>query len=60
MVGQWFKVGEREGGKRRGKHWESTHNLQLHRLPLELNRPDLEVDADSAQVAIRERILGEP
>ena len=46
--------------ERRGKHWESTHDLQLHRLPLQLNRPDLEVDPNSAQVTVRERILREP
>ncbi len=38
----------------------NTHNLQLHRLALQLNRPDLEVNADGAQVAVREGILREP
>ena len=37
----------------------NTHNLELHRLALELDRPDLEVDANGAQVAVRERILRE-
>ena len=49
---------------RRGwKDWvaePNTHDLQLNRLPLKLNRPNLEVDPNSAQVTVRERVLGEP
>ena len=37
-----------------------THDLQLHRLPLQLDCPNFEVDANGAQVAIRERVLGKP
>ena len=59
MVEQWFKQEGWRGGATRQVR-ESTHNLQLHRLPLQLNRPDLEVDPNSAQVAVRERILREP
>ena len=59
----------RTGGKRgvaqrrvHGKRlWETnTHDLQLHRFPLQLNRPDLEVHPDRAQVAVRERVFREP
>ena len=46
---------------RQGMHGRgSTHDLQLHRLPVELDCPNLEVDADGAKVAVRERILCEP
>ena len=38
----------------------STHNLQLHRLSLELNRPNLEVHPDRAQVTVRERVFRKP
>lgn len=37
-----------------------THYLELHGLPLEVNGADLEVDADGAEVAVRERVLREP
>ena len=37
-----------------------TYDLQLHRLAIELNRPDLEVDADGRDVALRVRVVGEP
>ena len=30
----------------------STHNLQLHSLALQLNSPDLEVNTNSADVAL--------
>ena len=51
------------GGCRVGaqeEYFEDTHNLQFHCFPLQLNRPNLEVNADGAQVAVRERILREP
>lgn len=37
-----------------------THNLQLHCLPIQLNRPDLEVHANGRDVALRVRVVGEP
>ena len=52
--GEEWKVGTQE------EYFEDTHNLQFHRFPLQLNRPNLEVNADGAQVAVRERILREP
>jgi len=36
-----------------------TYNLQLHRLAIELDRPDLEVHPDSRDVALRVRVVGE-
>ena len=47
MVEQWFKEEGRSDGAMR-QAGKSTHNLQLHRLSLQLNRPDLEVDTDGA------------
>ena len=40
--------------------WKTTHNLKLHGLALQLNGPDLEVDADSTDVTLRVRVVGEP
>ena len=57
MVEQPFEEGGR--GEATRQVGRNTHNLQLHRLPLELYCPDLEVDADCTQVAVRERVLGE-
>ena len=52
--GEEWKVGSQE------EYFEDTYNLQFHRFALQLNRPNLEVDTDGAQVAVRERILREP
>ena len=39
---------------------KKTDNLELHGLALKLNRPNLEVDTDGTNVALRVRIIGEP
>lgn len=36
-----------------------THNLKLHSLAVELDGPDLEVDADGGDVALGVGIIGE-
>ena len=36
-----------------------THNLQLHCFPLELNSPNLEVDANGADIALGVCVIGE-
>ena len=38
---------------------KNTHNLELHGLALKLNGPNLEVDANSADVALRVGIVRE-
>lgn len=38
----------------------TTHNLQLHCLSLELNCPDLEVDANGADIALGVGVVCEP
>ena len=39
---------------------KNTHNLELHGLALELNGANLEVDTDSANVALGVCVVGEP
>lgn len=36
-----------------------TYNLQLHRLPIQLNCPDLEINADGRDVALSVGVVGE-
>lgn len=38
----------------------TTHNLQFHGLALQLNGPDLEVDANGTDVALCIRVVGKP
>jgi len=37
-----------------------TYDLKLHRLPIKLDSPDLEVHANRRDVALCVRIVGEP
>ena len=38
---------------------KNTHNLELHGLALKLDGPNLEVDTDGANVALRVGVVGE-
>ena len=42
------------------KDKNKTYNLKLHRLALQLDSADLEVDTDGANVALGVRVVGEP
>ena len=47
----------RKEGKTRTK-W-NTHDLELHSLALQLDSPNLEVDTNRGDVALRVRVVGE-
>ena len=39
---------------------KNTHNLELHGLALKLDGPNLEVDTDGANVALRVGVISKP